>query len=202
MDCPQCGAVVPSDDLFCGKCGYAMRDEGPERLDRSRIRMHEEPEWPAGDSQSRSSSQQRVRKHTVLGMPSVTPPRGSRPPTPAPAPVVPSPPTSITSARAGGSRTRTPQKTMLGIPRHEIPEPPSDPSSAESAVDEPAHASEEGAPSEATTPSHRVRARVLYDSANEPFPVTQRRKKALLGLAILVLFASAWLGYRYLTLNG
>lgn len=47
-----------------------------------------------------------------------------------------------------------------------------------------------------------MRARVLYDSANEPFPVTQRRKKALLGLAILVLFASAWLGYRYLTLNG
>lgn len=47
-----------------------------------------------------------------------------------------------------------------------------------------------------------MRARVRYDSANEPFPVTQRRKRALLGLAILVLFASAWLGYRYLTLNG
>ncbi|TNF60563.1 MAG: zinc ribbon domain-containing protein [Deltaproteobacteria bacterium] len=36
MDCPQCGAKVPSDDLFCGKCGYAMRDHGPERVDQSR----------------------------------------------------------------------------------------------------------------------------------------------------------------------
>ena len=44
MDCPQCGAEVPSDDEFCGKCGYARRDHGPERLDQSRIRMHEEPD--------------------------------------------------------------------------------------------------------------------------------------------------------------
>ena len=41
MDCPQCGAEVPSDDAFCGKCGYARRDEGPQRLDQSRIRVHE-----------------------------------------------------------------------------------------------------------------------------------------------------------------
>jgi hypothetical protein len=29
-----------------------------------------------------------------------------------------------------------------------------------------------------------------------------RRKKALRGLALLVLLAAAWLGYRLLTLNG
>jgi hypothetical protein len=116
--------------------------------------------------------------------------------------MVPSPPTSITSARAGGSRKRTPQKTMLGIPRHEIPEPQSVPSSAESSADESAHVTDESKPGEPATQSHRARARVRYDSANEPFPVTQRRKKALRGLAILVLLASAWLGYRYLTLNG
>ncbi|MBW2381763.1 MAG: zinc-ribbon domain-containing protein, partial [Deltaproteobacteria bacterium] len=29
MDCPQCGAEVPADDEFCGKCGYARRDQGP-----------------------------------------------------------------------------------------------------------------------------------------------------------------------------
>jgi hypothetical protein len=91
---------------------------------------------------------------------------------------------------------------MLGIPRHEIPEPPSAPSAAESEVDGSAHDTEENAPNETATQSHRARARVRYDSADEPIPVTQRRKKALLGLAILVLFASAWLGYRYLTLNG
>jgi len=91
---------------------------------------------------------------------------------------------------------------MLGIPRHEIPEPQSIPSSAQSTVDESAHVTDESTPGEPATASHRARARVRYDSANEPLPVTQRRKKALFGLAILVLLASAWLGYRYLTLNG
>lgn len=56
--------------------------------------------------------------------------------------------------------------------------------------------------SEPAAPSHRVRARVRYDSANEPLPVIQRRAKALRGLAVLVVLAAAWLGYRYLTLNG
>ncbi len=91
---------------------------------------------------------------------------------------------------------------MLGIPRHEIPDRPSAPPSAESAVEEATVTVEESAPSDTTTPSHRARARVRYDSANEPFPATQLRKKAIFGLAILVLFASAWIGYRYLTLNG
>jgi hypothetical protein len=55
---------------------------------------------------------------------------------------------------------------------------------------------------EPAAPSHRARARVRYDSANEPLPVVQRRANALRGLAALVVLAAAWLGYRYLTLNG
>jgi hypothetical protein len=43
---------------------------------------------------------------------------------------------------------------------------------------------------------------VRYDSANEPFPMVQRRKNALRGLALLVVLSAAWLAYRYLTLNG
>ncbi|MBW1755202.1 MAG: zinc ribbon domain-containing protein [Deltaproteobacteria bacterium] len=177
MDCPQCGAEVPSDDSFCGKCGYARRDHGPERLDQSRIRMHEEREPAAQPEAPRSSSQQRIRKHTVLGMPSAAgaPPAGSPAPPSAPAPSAPPPPppAALTSRRSG--RTRTPQKTMLGIPRPDFPEPPA----------------------EAIT-----RARVRYDSANEPLPMIHRRNKALRGLALLVLLAAAWLGYRFLTLNG
>ena len=85
MDCPQCGAEVPSDDLFCGKCGYAMRDGSPERVDQSRIRVHEESDSSVHEAPSRGSSQQRIRKHTVMGMPAATPPTGTRtPPPPAP----------------------------------------------------------------------------------------------------------------------
>jgi len=200
MDCPQCGAEVPSDDAFCGKCGYARRDHGPERLDQSRIRMHEEPDPAAQAEQPRSSSQQRIRKHTVLGMPTATPPAGSRTPPSATPP--PPPPSSLASARSG--RARTPQKTMLGIPRPDFPDPPSAaPSSEPTRVDEskPLRAESE-APPNLTTPSHRTRARVRYDSANEPLPVIHRRKKALRGLAVLVLLAAAWLGYRFLTVNG
>jgi hypothetical protein len=194
MDCPQCGAEVPSDDAFCGKCGYARRDQGPERLDHSRIRVHEEPE-PQPD---RASSQHRIRKHTVLGMASaaVTPPAGS--PTP---PSVPPPPTSIASARS--ARTRTPQKTMLGIPRPDLPDPASaTPTAGPADAERSTPAASESAPPEAVTPSHRTRARVRYDSANESLPVIQRRQKALRGLAVLVLVAAAWLGYRFLTVNG
>jgi hypothetical protein len=32
--------------------------------------------------------------------------------------------------------------------------------------------------------------------------VIHRRKKALRGLAVLVLLSAAWLGYRFLTVNG
>jgi hypothetical protein len=77
---------------------------------------------------------------------------------------------------------------MLGIPRPDFPEPARVASSAE--------------PPEAEPQSHRARARVRYDSADEPFPVTQRRMKALRGLAVLVLLAAAWFGYRFLTVNG
>ena len=57
-------------------------------------------------------------------------------------------------------------------------------------------------PEESASPSHRVRSRVRYDSADEPFPVVQRRKNVLLGLSLLVVLSAAWLAYRYLTLNG
>jgi len=93
---------------------------------------------------------------------------------------------------------------MLGIPRPDFPDPPIDTPSAEPT--EPEQSTPLGAEGEAppnpTTPSHRMRARVRYDSANEPLPVIHRRKKALRGLAVLVLLSAAWLGYRFLTVNG
>jgi hypothetical protein len=202
MDCPQCGAQVPSDDSFCGKCGYAMRDDGPERVDQSRIRVHEEPQPPAQDPPSRGSSQQRIRKHTVMGMPSATPPIGSTTPGQRVSPPVP--PTEISTARSR-AKARTPQKTMLGIPRPDFPEPPDGPASEEPAeVEQSAEVQTErfAPPQESASTSHRARARVRYDSANEPFPMVERRKKVLRGLALLVALSGAWLAYRYLTLNG
>ena len=125
MDCPQCGAEVPSDDAFCGKCGYARRDHGPDRLDQSRIRVHEEPDPSSQPEPARSPSQQRVRKHTVLGMPGMppgaaTPPAGSPAPESAPASATPPPPppTSLSSVRSG--RARAPQKTMLGFKMYAV----------------------------------------------------------------------------------
>ena len=93
---------------------------------------------------------------------------------------------------------------MLGIPRPDFPAPPSASPSAEptDAEDSPPAEAESDAPAKSTTPSHRTRARVRYDSANEPLPVIHRRKKALRGLAVLVLLAAAWFAYRFLTLNG
>jgi hypothetical protein len=200
MDCPQCGAEVPSDDAFCGKCGYARRDQTPDRLDQSRIRVHESPDPSADHGPIRSSSQQRVRKHTVLGIQPRTPPAGVPTPAPMPSP----PPTPISSARQEQKRGRTPQKTMIGMRPVEPIAPAADPvpagqfeSNQELPPDE-----EQDDVSEPAAPSHRVRARVRYDSANEPLPVIQRRAKALRGLAVLVVLAAAWLGYRYLTLNG
>jgi len=207
MDCPQCGAKVPSDDAFCGKCGYARRDHGPERVDQSRIRVHEAP-GAMQDEPTRSTSQQRVRKHTVLGMPSAKLPvatPGAAPAPPAP-PAPPPPPTSLSSARSARGRTRTPQKTMIGIPRDELPAPPGTASSEEPGDTEQSAppAAPSGAPSDPAgqSQSHRARARVRYDSANEPFPAIERRKKALRGLAVLVILAAAWLGYRFMTVNG
>ncbi len=196
MDCPQCGAEVPNDDAFCGKCGYARRDQAPDRVDQSRIRVHEEPEQQA-ESPGRPPSQPRIRKHTVMGMPLATPPTGS--PTPSQAAEPPAPPTEISAARSRANK-RTPQKTMLGIPRPDFPAPPAGAVEEASSVREaPSH---EASSSDSSSPSHRARARVRYDSANEPFPVVQRRKKALQGLALLVLLAGSWLVYRYFSLNG
>ena len=202
MDCPQCGAEVPSDDAFCGKCGYARRDDAPERLDQSRIRMHEERDPAAQPEPPRSSSQQRVRKHTVLGMPTAA----GAPPVDRPAPAStppppPPPPTPLSAARS--ARTRTPQKTMLGIPRPDFPDPDpvkssDEPSETQQSSGPP---SEPGAAPEPPVASRRTRARVRYDSANEPLSVTARRRKALRGLAVLIALSAAWIGYRLLTLN-
>lgn len=202
MDCPQCGAEVPSDDLFCGKCGYAMRNGGPDRVDQSRIRVHEEPEPAAETPPGRASSQQRMRKHTVMGMPTATPPTGTR--TPAPTPAPPAPPTEISTARSRAQK-RTPQKTMLGIPRPDFPERPS--GSARVSEPEPSPSAPSGPEpvepaQESSSPSHRARARVRYDSADEPFPVVQRRKKALRVLALAALLSAAWLAYRFFSLDG
>jgi hypothetical protein len=201
MDCPQCGAEVPSDDEFCGKCGYARRDHAPERLDQSRIRMHEEPDPAAQREATRASSQQRIRKHTVLGMPTAAGAPPGESPTPTSVPPPP-PPTPLSSARPG--RARTPQKTMMGIPRPDFLDPavvaPLD-ESAETPESAPP-TTQSSAPPEPPSRGPRTRARVRYDSANEPLPVTERRKKALRGLAVLVVLAAAWLGYRFLTVNG
>jgi hypothetical protein len=93
---------------------------------------------------------------------------------------------------------------MLGIPRPDFPDPVGAASSAKPTETEKGTppASDSGAPPEPAPRSHRARARVRYDSANEPLPVTQRRKKALRGLTVLVVLAIAWLGYRFLTVHG
>lgn len=75
------------------------------------------------------------------------------------------------------------------------------PADVESARDE--RSPEDGPPAgSGTTQSHRARARVRYDSGDEPLPVVQRRRKALRSLAVLVLLATAWLGYRLFTVHG
>ena len=203
MVCPQCGAEVPSDDAFCGKCGYAMREGAPERIDQSRIRVHEEAD-PVGPPKT-GSSEQRIRKATMVGMPALTP---NQAPEPTPAPDAP-PPTDISSAKQRAGK-RTPQKTMLGIPRPDFqppaespppagpPPPPADAVRPSSAAPAP---SEDEVVEESARPP-RARARVRYDSANESFPMLQRRKRALRGLAVLVVLAGAWFVYRFLTLNG
>lgn len=193
MDCPQCSAQVPSDDAFCGKCGYAMRNHGPERVDQSRIRVYEErrAEAPKEEPPSSASSQQRLRTRTRLGMPALTPEGDASRPDPAP----------VDPPRAERPRKKVQQKTMLGIPRDDIPAPPPVPSS-EAPGGETQSRPPSTPPSERASGSHRARARVRYDSTVEAVPVVQRRKKALGALAVLVLIAAAWFGYRLLTLNG
>lgn len=202
MDCPQCGAEVPSDDLFCGKCGYAMRDGGPERVDQSRIRVHEEPApLTEPTPPTRLPSQQRIRKHTVMGMPAATPPTGTRAPD---SPPVPPPPTEISAARSRAEK-RTPQKTMLGIPRPDFPVrsvAPVEDSISAGPSELGATTDFDSSKTDSAGASQRARARVRYDSANEPVPALRRRMKALRGLAVLVLLSAAWLAYRYLSLNG
>ena len=191
MACPQCGAEVPSDDAFCGKCGYAMREGTPERVDQSRIRVYEEPD-PIQPS-TPGSSEPRIRKATMVGMPAMTPSKS--PPTENTDEATP--PTEISAARERAKK-RAPQKTMIGVPRPDLP-PPVALSGSED-FQEPSNEPPD-APCDSGRPA-RKRARVRYDSINESFPMVQRRKKALRGLAVLVLLAGAWFVYRFLTLNG
>ena len=203
MDCPLCGAAVSSDDAFCGKCGYAMRDGAPERIDQSRIRVHEEPvtspEEPAGSA----SAPKPIRRKTMVGMPSVTPRRQDPPPPPPEDPKDPDPPAEISAAR-DRARRRTPQKTIHGIPRPDFGAPPPAPGASETREPSGEVPTERfGAPSEASLPPlMRERAGVDYESVNEPYPMLQRRKKALRGLALLVFLAASWFVYRFFTLNG
>jgi hypothetical protein len=169
-----------------------MRDQAPDRLDQSRIRVHEEPERPR-ESQERVTSQQRIRKHTVLGMPSAKP---------AAEPAVSAPADPAPSGSARGP-SRVSQKTMLGIPRPEVFQRPEELDAARTEDSQAEPPAEEGASvGSGTSPSHRLRARVRYDSADEPFPVVRRRRRALGVLAVLVLMAAAWLGYRFFTVHG
>ena len=94
---------------------------------------------------------------------------------------------------------------MLGIPRPEMPARSVAPVEDATRAGGPERSS--GTDSDSTSPdssgaSHRPRVKVRYDSADEPIPAVQRRKKALRGLAVLVLLSAAWLAYRYLSLNG
>ena len=188
MDCPRCGAKVPSADAFCGKCGYAMREQAPGRVDQSRIRVHEEPSPETETQPSHASSQQRLKTRTVLGVPQMKPPEGR----PSPAPSAPGP-------LRPRLRRQVSQKTMLGIPRDDIPRPV--PSTDESdAPDESAFDSRP--PEEPAADGHRASAQVQHDSINEPVPVVRRRKNMLRGLTVLLLIAAAWLAYRYFTVHG
>ena len=184
MKCPQCGAEVPSENEFCGKCGYAMRDEGTGRTDESRIRVHEEPTPTVDDRQNRPSSP-RIRKHTVLGMPPASlrdgPAEGPSEPPPPP------PPSPIGSARTA---RRAAQKTMLGIPRPDFPQP------AELAEPEPADAQD--AEPDKPEGSGRPRAHVRYDSVLESPLAAQRRRRLFLIGGALVALSAGWLIYRFL----
>jgi len=116
------------------------------------------------------------------------------------------PPTEISAARERAKK-RTPQKTMLGIPRPELAPPPTPPdlsgpsgdtaSAADAVSRQPESFSDEGS---ARPP--RARAHVRYDSINESFAMVQRRKKALRWLVVLVVLAGAWFAYRFLANNG
>jgi hypothetical protein len=103
---------------------------------------------------------------------------------------------------------------MLGMPQLEVPfapdggspDEPDEPDDPQE-PDEPVERESGAGPIASSGPpprsqSHRARARVRYDSSNEPLSVTQRRLKALRFLGVMVLLAAAWLGYRFLTVNG
>lgn len=182
MDCPQCAADVPTDNAFCGKCGYAMRDEGPDRTDQSRIRVHEEP-TPTNDDRPSRPSSPRIRKHTVLGMP----PASVRAPDRGTESGPPPPPSPIAAARAG---RKARQKTMVGIPRPDFPATPQPPVGEVSSTD--ADATDEA------TNSTRVRAHVQYDSVLEPPAAAARRRRVFAVGAGLVALSAGWLIYRFL----
>ena len=165
MECPQCGAQVPDADAFCGRCGYAMRDQDPQRTDRSRIRFHEERAVALPQPEPEAPAAGRARKPTVIGMPAAERRGESDEPNAA------SPTTAVNPN----------QQTMLGMPRIE---PQTDAGAGSLSAD--------------ASDDDRGRAFVRYDSLLEPPSVVIRRKRALRGVAVLVLLATAWLVYRFL----
>ena len=134
---------------------------------------------------------------------------------------------AVGSGRASGRKPRSTRQLLHRQP-HRRPLPPRSPRGVRGALARhrrrcsasrvrtfPSRPPRRSTPSRARLPqlkaTHRPnrRPRVIarapafaYDSANEPLPMIHRRKKALRGLALLVLLAAAWLGYRLLTLNG
>ena len=150
--------------------------------------MHEEP-TPTNDDRRGRDSSPRIRQRTMLGMPPGeeftqpidVPEDPARPQTEPPPP----PPASLASAR----RRKGPQKTMLGIPRPELPDPHG--LTAEAAPEPSPEAEVE------PEPPARQRAHVRYDSILEPPPVTTRRRRVFLIVGVLVALSAGWLIYRF-----
>ena len=224
--CPQCNAEVPSDNAFCGKCGYAMRDQGPHHLDRSRIRVHEGP-----PSEPPPAAKQRpARQKTVLGIP---PAAAGEAPKQGPADAEP-------AAPATPKGPRVPQKTMLGLPQLEVhraqlhPETqatqelsiedlafqlPAQPPPPQAAVEEVpvdtasaplVHSTVDESPPEPVPspppPPFQVtedtpdpgEAEDDRDSLSLPPPLAARRRWVFLVCAVLLVLSTGWLLYRFL----
>ena len=186
MDCPQCGAVVPSENAFCGRCGYAMRDHTLERKDQSRIRVHEEP--PPRRERENPQSSPKTRQKTMLGMPAVG--DGA-----VEVPVVPETPPPAPPPSPARATRRAQQKTMLGIPRLELPDAPPGEHPDSPATPVPIIDDDSGT---SAHPPARERAHAQYDTLQEPPAVVMRRRRAFRLVGALVVVAAAWLVYRIL----
>ncbi|MEM9730965.1 MAG: hypothetical protein AAF997_20450 [Myxococcota bacterium] len=113
------------------------------------------------------------------------PPASRRPDAPESGASEPPPPASLAAARA---ERRGAQKTMLGIPRPDFPQPPSE-------APPPPPEDEDGTSDEA---GGRQRAHVRYDSVMEtPLAAIRRRRLFMVG-GVLVALSAGWLIYRFL----